>query len=339
MVIGVVGAIAIGGTTALFNDIETATANTISTGTINISVDGKDPWKATGVVNITDLKPCQNEYAEYTVKNIGNNPANIFKMIKETVQVNGTDQVAPISLAQAINYDMTVWVYKPDPTNSEVPSADPVWWQVIYTNDMGFTLASKDGQNILLGMLPVGWFMKIQQSYHMDCQAGNGYQNKSMNFDITLTAEQLVNTVTLQDKIFPDGEEPTIVYDQPGVDLTYGTVAYSVKEKTFDYNLTIENNGGVLAPGAYTLIAWEENGNNFDWGSSASAIALANINLVAGTNNQIGSLDLNQDLINAKLWLIHGTYAPLGSVTGVFPWNKNGLFETALMDYYDSLTF
>lgn len=342
--IGIVAAIAVGATVAYFSDTETSTGNTFTAGTIDISVDGQNPWTATSTLSVVDMKPSQHEYTEYVIKNVGSNPANVFKKVSnfsegdgiisepECVAGGGTwtgqcdDNYDPINnISSVVRYDMSVWVYDEDPGVN--PQAQPKWWQVIYTDGMGKTLKNLDGVNVLLGMIPEGWYMKVQQSYHMDSEANNEYQGDSMSFDITLTAEQLKNTVVLENKLFPAGEEPTIVHGD-GIDAT---VNYVVKDATFDYTLTVN---GMLA-GNYTLIAWDDtpNGYTFNWANRGNAIALANIN---GNGVVSGSLDLERDLVNAKLWLITGTYTP-GNIVGNFAWNPNGLFETALMDYYDSL--
>ncbi len=246
--------------------------------------------------------------------------------------IEGTESVL---LSKKIINDLSVWVYKTDPSSGEVT---PVWWQVIYTDEMGKTLSNLQNKNVLLGMLPSGWFMKVQQSYHMNKNAGNEYQNAGMTFDIQLTAEQLRGTVTLENKLFPaeeydaySKEQPTIIHDD-GIDAT---VEYTVKDKTFNYELKVNN---FIAGGNYTLIAWPENDAGFDFSDSVNAIVLANVTLDSnGSGTVEGILDLNQDLINAKLWLISGTYSNLGQTVGTFPWDESGLFETALMDYYDSL--
>ena len=342
---GAVAAAVVVGTTAFFSDTEKSTGNTFTAGTIDISVDGQNPWTRTGTLNVVDMKPSQHEYTEYVIKNVGSNPANVFKKVSNFSQDDGTisepecslgrgtwtsgqcdvdGYVAVNNISSVVRYDMSVWVYNVDPTLPENSQVKPIWWQVIYTDEMGKTLENLNNVDVLLGMIPEGWYMKVQQSYHMDSNAGNEYQGDTMTFDITLTAEQLKNTVVLENKIFPDGEEPTIVYD--GINAT---VTYGVKDAEFNYTLTV--NG--MSAGPYTLIAWPENGAAFAWGDGVNAVALANI---SGNGTVSGSLNLNRDLINAKLWLITGTYTP-GTAVGTFGWNPNGLFETALMDYYDSL--
>ena len=347
-IVGAVAAIAVGGTIAYFSDTETSTGNTFTAGTIDIAVNGENPWSETGTLSVVDMKPSQHEYTEYVIHNVGSNPANVFKKVSnfneddgiisepecdlgggiwtqgEQTQCSGSYE-AVVDVSSVVRYDMSVWVYNVDPATN--PEAQPIWWQVIYTDEMGKTLQNLNDVDVLLGMIPKDWYMKVQQSYHMDSNAGNEYQGDAMSFDITLTAEQLKNTVVLENKLFPAGEEPTIVHGD-GIDAT---VAYVVKDATFDYTLTV--NG--MPAGPYTLIAWDDTANSytFNWNNRGSAIALANI---SGSGTVSGSLDLNDDLINAKLWLITGTYTP-GTAVGLFGWNPSGLFETALMDYYDSL--
>lgn len=332
IVIGVVGALVVGGTTAYFTDVETSTANTISTGTIDIAVNGQNPWEQTATVNIKDIKPCQTEYAEYVIKNVGSNPANIFKTIKNIV--NGPDSEDKGNLSNVIVNDLSVWVYKVNPNKN--PEVNPVWWQVIYTDKMDNTLLDLEGDDVLLGMLPVGWYMKVQQSYHMQRDAGNEYQATNTTFDIQLTAEQLRNTVTLENKLFPAEEYDAYSKEQPTIihgDGIKATVEYDVKEKSFDYKLKVKG----LTAGDYTLIAWPENNGNFAWADSINAIVLASVTVGSNPTVVEGSIDLNQDLINAKLWLIPGTIGTPGGVVGNFTFDESGLFETALMDYYDSL--
>lgn len=78
-VIAIVTAIAVGATTAYFSDEEKAVGNTFTAGTIDISVDNQNPWH-TSWQNKLD-KPSQTNYMNFTIKNVGENPANIWKKI------------------------------------------------------------------------------------------------------------------------------------------------------------------------------------------------------------------------------------------------------------------
>lgn len=85
--IAAVGAIAIGATTAFFNDTEKSAGNTFTAGTIDISVDGENPWKKSWS-NYLD-KPCETNYMTFTIKNDGENAANIWKKIDNVVNGAG----------------------------------------------------------------------------------------------------------------------------------------------------------------------------------------------------------------------------------------------------------
>jgi len=74
-IIGVVGAIVIGGTIAYFSDTETSTGNTFSTGVIDIDINDQNPW--TKSWNITDMKPCETGYITFNINNPGKNPVNV----------------------------------------------------------------------------------------------------------------------------------------------------------------------------------------------------------------------------------------------------------------------
>jgi predicted ribosomally synthesized peptide with SipW-like signal peptide len=222
--IAIVATVAVAGTVAYFSDEETSTGNVFTAGTIDIAVEGKNPWTQTATLSVEDMKPSQHEYTEYVIHNVGTNPANIFKMVHNVVEADGqisesectygngiwkgngvcTGSYSPIdTISSVVRYDMSVWVYNVDPEANS--SANPIWWQVIYTDDMNETLMEIEDKNVLLGMLPAGSYMKVQQSYHMDANAGNEYQGDTMTFDITLTGEQLINKVVLENKIFPAG--------------------------------------------------------------------------------------------------------------------------------------
>jgi len=80
-VIGVVAAIAIGGTIAYFSDTETSVGNTFTAGTINISLNPKGGQAVETVSGDLDLKPSQTGWTRSVVTNVGTNPAEIWKHI------------------------------------------------------------------------------------------------------------------------------------------------------------------------------------------------------------------------------------------------------------------
>jgi len=68
-VIGVVAAIAIGGTVAYFSDTETSTGNTFTAGTLNLTVNDKDGENVS--FSFSNLKPGSQPKVKYTIKNTG----------------------------------------------------------------------------------------------------------------------------------------------------------------------------------------------------------------------------------------------------------------------------
>ena len=72
-------------TFAYFSDIETSTGNTFTAGTIDFSVDDQNPWNRENYEIAVDVKPCETYYDEVTIKNVGNNPMDVWKHIKNVV--------------------------------------------------------------------------------------------------------------------------------------------------------------------------------------------------------------------------------------------------------------
>jgi predicted ribosomally synthesized peptide with SipW-like signal peptide len=87
VMIAAVGALVAGATGAFFSDTETSTGNTYTAGTIDISVDGENPW-VNSWSNYLD-KPCQTNYMNFTIKNEGENPARVWKRLVNVVNGAG----------------------------------------------------------------------------------------------------------------------------------------------------------------------------------------------------------------------------------------------------------
>jgi len=187
MTIGVVLAMVGGATRALFSDTEVSSGNTFSAGTIDISV-GDAPW--TDGYTLSEMKPCYTDYINFTIHNDGNNPANIWKTLKNFVTDPGV-MSEPECVAEGgtwvdgdgctggtpvhdvdnrIYYDLRVELYEEDPATH---AAGPVWWQTIYIDEDAVTVGSLENDKMYLGMIPAGWWLKVEQSYHMPDWVGN----------------------------------------------------------------------------------------------------------------------------------------------------------------------
>lgn len=331
VVSALVAAVAIG-TQALFSDTETSTGNTFTTGTIDIAVDGENPWESTYEWELEDMKPSYTGYLDFEVVNVGSNPLNLWKTLAnfETYDVTESEpelEADPESqiddIDSWINYDLRVELYMPE-------GEEPVWWETIYLDEDDVKIGNLENQEMYLGMIPVGWRMKVIQSYHMVDEAGNAYQGDGMSFDIDLYAEQLTNTIRLVKKYEANTDLAHHVWDG-----AYADFEYKVKDDALRWSLETTN----VADGDYTLIAWDNSahGYTWDWDDVGEAVVLAHIT-DAGDMTHSDEIDLGYDLINAKIWLVPGTFGTVGSPAGTVPWNATGTyFETGLVDYYDSL--
>ncbi len=332
------------GANAWLNDTEESTGNAFTVGTIDIAVDGENPWESTGEYVMNDMKPSYTNYINLVVKNVGNNPANVwktldnFKLTDETTNepecdaedgtwgVNGCDGEVKVSnIDSVINYDMRVELY---PKGSETA----VWWETIYMDSDNVTLSEINGDDMYLGMIPAGWTMKVYQSYHMTDVDGvdeNLYQGDGMTFDITLFAEQLTNTITLENKYEANTNVSHHLWDGK-----YATFSYKVMDD--ELNGEVKTYG--VSDGTYTLVAWEDASLLWDWGDRGDAIVLANVT-VSGNSTVAVGVNLDQDLTEAKVWLVPGNLGTPGSNATPWDWNSTYVgtyFETGLIDYYDS---
>ena len=333
---------------AWFTDQEKVLGNSVSTGTVDIAVDGNNAATVGVGYSLVDLKPSQHGYINEIVSNVGTNPLNLYKSAglfvesevlqsePKCVEIDGTwdgktctGGTLPTDLASRINYDLRVELYNGDPQTAKL-----VWWETIYLDSDAKKLS--DLGKVYLGMVPSGWSMKVMQSYHMPSQEGtldNKYQGEKLTFDMTFDAQQLTNTLALENKYLSDTDVSHHVWNLGGIsDGIDGSVSYDVRDKAFNYTGTSEG-----VSGDYTMIAWDNSakGYSWNWNDSADAIILAHVTGGVGFS---GSVDINRNLTNTKLWLVPGNIGTVGSVYGsVLPWNPTQtLFDTGLIDYYDA---
>ena len=317
VVIGAVAAIAVGGTMAYFSDTETSTGNTISAGVIDISVDGQNPWNETYLEDLTDLKPGDVKYIEFTVKNEGQNPVVLRKMIDGVVTDGGLTTepecdeangiwTAPSTcdggtqdddLSKAITYEMTV---TPE-------GGSPI---VVISEDWNLGLNDVKDLWMPLGTIPAGKTLVVKQSYRLAPETTNWAQGDKITFNIELYAEQRLGAGT-----------PTnvgIVMDNKTGDSDW----YSVVDGTLavlnrdGQNYTV-NAFGLEAGQTYRLVYSNDPYSSFTEIASDSADLDGNLVLVG--NN------LPANLTDAKIWLLYGASG----------WGDNlkNLWETNLVTY------
>lgn len=329
LMITAVAALAIGGTVAYFSDTETSTGNTFTAGTIDISVDDQEHWQYA----LEDMKPGYVDYSNFTVKNDGNNPVNVWKKVGVTsTEENGINEpecvayngdwngnectgsfTAKNDLDSVVKYDLSV-VVKDENDN-------PIWNQTLYNLDKTIAqINAMGGNGTFLGMIPVGGTMDVTESYHMDENAGNEYQSDKMTFDITLYGEQLKGTVVLENKDNTSSPWRVVAEDD-----YMGTLTYKVKGPEFDYSFTGK---APLANTTYVLAAGYDGGTNVDtYLGEATTDSSGNINFS-------GSVELNKNKENVKVWLLPKTNWNDGTI--VWSQMDKWLWETGLIWYEDT---
>jgi spore coat-associated protein N len=349
-IIGVVAAAVITGTVAYFSDVETSTGNTFTAGTIDIALGQngtyENPW--TSHYTVGDLKPGETGNINFNIKNVGTNPVNVSKTLTNIAGNGGAaiyacNQVVtnasysassePECVAEAgtpndnvasqIIYDLSVKVYAGD---SE--TADPIWWQAIYTDAEGKSLTdvygTAGGNYVSLGMIPVGGHMIVTQSYHFKETAGNEYQGDQLSFDITIKGDQMAQvggytTVALENKA--QGQDS--IWNIVQGDQVYGSLSYKTHNPTFDYNFT----GKVNTSGNYTLIYV---GSTNDY-PCVGNVVLGTGSFVAGTPMTISGQVVTGSITSGKIWLIP-TSSYVGGIMTSWP-ASDILFETGLINY------
>jgi predicted ribosomally synthesized peptide with SipW-like signal peptide len=343
VVIAFVAAIAVGATSAYFSDEETVSGNTITAGTIDIQLDGKDANGAdTEIIpyKVADVKPGETGYMTFNIQNVGTNPVNVSKNLSNFVGTTGATgtvclNVGSVSsepecvaaqdlgndandLQTQIKYDLTVYVY------ADASEVTPSWWQEIYNVGQNKTLNvvyPNATTFVALGMIPVGGHMKVIQSYHFAYEAGNIYQGAVLTFDITIKGQQLTGadgyaSVILEDKTA--GPEYRIMTET----VPTAVLKYKTTGPLFDYNLT-----GVVtqANTSYKLLQAKD-----PWPQTGS-IVIATFSSDGSNNiNVSGSLDTGS-IANGKMWVI---LASDWNGTNMTAWNQPAyLLETGLVNY------
>lgn len=333
-VIGIVAAIAIGGTVAYFSDTEKSEENTIVAGTIDIAVDNSNPWSGKFIIN--DLKPGETENKDFRVNNVGSNPLNLSKRLFNIVGDQGTSS-EPECLKEGGNWDDSACSSSSEPyyniedhiyydLSVEVYEGDDnlVWWQEIETGDRILTTVySGDDTYVDLGMIPVDGYMMVHQGYHFDENAGNEYQGDILTFNMEFKAEQLVSqtsgyaTVTLENK--SGDPDWTILADNIN-----GTLSYKTKGAKFDYTFS----GKVKTNDNYTLI-YVGGTNNYPCSGSVKLGEGSSSENFISFSGQVET----DTITNGKIWLIPTSSYNEGShVMTSWP-EANILFETGLINY------
>lgn len=231
VMIAAVAAMVAGATGAFFSDTETSAVNTYTAGTIDISVDGQNPWNKAWS-NYLD-KPCQTNYMNFVIKNEGENPARVWKKLTDVVNGPGAaiypdSQNGPASsepeyydglvngnyverdnLSAFMIYDMAICVKGGDATckfladdgynnADKKPDMNTGWTVLIDENDQVRVDNVVDTWIELIGDLQPEEELYVSQSYHLMTWDDSGQpmvtnwaQGDTMEFVVELEARQI----------------------------------------------------------------------------------------------------------------------------------------------------
>jgi len=343
-IIGVVSAAAIGGTIAYFSDTETNEGNLFKAGTIDIWVEGEGDFTWSNHAEMFDMKPCYTDYINFIIHNDKNdaNPVNVYKKLYnlehntgvvsepecteqggEWIMPGGTcnwancgqDPCDKNNIASIIDYDLSVEVYKEGGNK-------PIWWQTIYAKEV--TVGQIKNKGIYLGMIPAGGYMKVTQSYHMQDpdRPTNWAQGDEMSFDIEVKGVQLRGEAWLDEKDANNGWKVITPEDPAGV------LTYKVKHPTFEFTF---NGKAPLNNTEYCLFIGGTPVEG-DWDADIEIGCARSDN--EGNIEIIGDEELNQDVKNAKAWLIRSNDYNGSSWSDYHP--EQYLWETGLIWYEDT---
>lgn len=357
LVIGLV----VGGTFALFTDVEGPQQVSFTAGTVDIAIDGDNPW--IGEIIIEGAKPCQTQYVDYEITNVGDNAVVVYKHLIATI---GEPAGEPLTTTGILAYpvndatcssepefnaiaanagfddnDLHNWIWYDlySEVTLGVGGADPTvaggrgWHQWEYYDNEKISVLFCE--YVPLGTIMPGGTMYVLQSYHLDEELGNIYQGDCVTFFVEFYAVQLEGTqVVLENKSEAEGESY--------VDFTgmYGLLDYNSQGPTFDYTFEAH---GLQASIEYSLIYYADPWPGNNPGALIATFDTDGSGDIASTS---GSVDLGMDLPDAaddnapqgaKIWLVPSSNydAATKSVTAWTGVNLDFLFETHTIVYDD----
>jgi len=365
LTIAIVAVVGFAVTRAYFSDTETSSGNTITAGTIDISVDNENPWIADIPDQITDMKPSYVRWTRHVVRNVGNNPVRLWKHIKdvgtdnngwseqECTEAGGTwdgtnctGEPAPQeqnNIDEYIVYDM----YKDgtvsgDPEDNWLGGVNSGGTVVIDEGD-GITVADIESVYVYLGQLAPsgqeGDEVVVWQSYHMKDETGNWAQTDTLSYTIEFYAEQVNGTGPTSHTLLLENKNTGGDWSPITGDGIWGVLKWDGDGSKFDFTLSAY---GLTPSTNYSLIYYAD-----PWpGNNPGALIKSKNSDASGDLSTSGDVNLGIDLpdpadanypTGAKIWLIPSSAYNSGTkgVT-VWPPANDWLFEYNLIKYDDT---
>jgi hypothetical protein len=324
MTIAVVGILVAGGAYAYFCDSEGGGSHDIVAGTIDIEVDGENPWEGAVTKDFpVDFKPCMTGTIDFVVTNVGSNPAVVWKHVTVTERTGGEQSyLAPDqeyyssepeweaevagrvdNLDAVINYDLV------SAGGVECPGSG-----VVFVDEDSVTMEKVDCMWMPLGTVLPGQSLQVHQSYHIQPTAGNEYQGDTVTFSIDLWAEQRLGPGPAEspnNKLFLDNKTCWDNWDFIADD-TWALLEYNEQSVgDFTYNLRANH----LNPNKYHLVWYDEvSGTETVLVSDLAPDVDGNIVSSGSTGVAVGD--------NAKIWLRAADYNNVDTL-----WESNLIYQ------------
>lgn len=327
MIIGVMSVLVIGGTMAFFRDVEKSEDNTFTAGTIDIAVDGENPWAQS--FDWEDVKPGKNFEISYNVTNVGENPLKLWQIIK----CPDYDENGVIEPEQE-------WY---DKYNSGLPKNDidsAIVFEMYVDNNMvidrqaGITLDRVENRYIGLkkldpgansdwdGILEPGESVLVKQWFEMLPDTENWAQSDKLGFVLEIEARQISAPEPLAQMNMLENKSGSAI-----VDNRMGLLKYETQAPAFNYNFYATG----LIDGDYQLIYYPD-----PWVFNKQVVLIGGVLTAIDGKIETGdqSVVLGHDMpmpsddnfdIGAKVWLV-----PAGQLSGnTMTWGNSGniLFE------------
>ena len=196
-IIGVVAAIAIGATFAYFNDVETSAGNTLSAGTIDLTVNGQNPYSGAAVITLYDVKPSEEQPTIYvSLRNVGTNEGIADLHIRLGFSTENIDSESECE-AEGKTWNEEDRICEGEEILNE-NICEMIIYDYCYDSHRNWECDSEDSQGIIepsedvdLGLLGPGT-RRLWLSFHLDEEAGNEYQGDTCTFDIDFTLHQIM---------------------------------------------------------------------------------------------------------------------------------------------------
>jgi predicted ribosomally synthesized peptide with SipW-like signal peptide len=232
------------GTYSFFSDTEKSTGNVFTAGTIDIAVDGQNPWTKTYSAELSDVKPSENRWITFVITNPGDNPVDVWKRIVVTGCTGGDASYGGASSEPEYTEGGGQFNAAGGPTGLgyvERCWLPPYILYDLYTNIHGYIITQTqqirvdniNGFWIYLGEIPKGGSMTVEQSYHLSSwldapilDVTNWAQGDTMTFDIELYAEQVSGVGPAVGTLLLENKNPTtweVIADAKYGEFTYGT--------------------------------------------------------------------------------------------------------------------